>query len=479
MNLLQLIKQTKYHCINESDCEIVSLCTDSRVCEKGDLFFCLRGTRVDSHRFAKEAERRGASAIVCEEDCGVACPQIIVSDGREAMADISSLFYGHPERKLKMVAVTGTNGKTTVTHMLYSIMQSAGLACGMIGTLGAKYRNVCVAPDLTTPDPVALYSLLFEMVNAGVEYVVMEVSAHALALKKVKPVRFEVGIFTNLTQDHLDFFGDMKAYADAKSLLFAKGKCRYVVCNSDDPFSDRIAEENDCVTYGLENPANSFAVIESEDLFGSCIMMNLDDELCESTLYMTGRHNVYNALAAATAARRLGVSCAAIAKGLDGCRAVEGRLEHVAEFCGADIFVDFAHTPDGLQKSLSALREHCGGKLICLFGCGGNRDGEKRAIMGEVAASLCDFSVITSDNPRYEDPCSIIAQIEGGYRKKSVNYVTVQDREKATQYALSLLEVGDILLVAGKGGEHYQEIMGIKYNYNDKDIIKKLIGVLS
>ncbi len=474
MKLSLLAKETEGASLLGEDADVRSLCTDSRVAGEGDLFFCFRGTHCDSHAFAQDAESRGAAAIVCERQAEVSVPQLIVPDARIAMARLAAAFYGHPERKLKLIGVTGTNGKTTVTHMLYSILEAAGKKAGLIGTLGARYPGASVAPALTTPDPIALYSLLADMLAAGVETVAMEVSAHALALCKTEPAVFELGVFTNLTQDHLDFFGDMQAYGGAKKKLFLGGKSREAVLNSDDPFTRELAPLCPHTTYGLETPADCFALIESENLKGMRLLLNLEDDLVEADLPMTGRHNVYNALAAATAARKLGVSNEHIARGLARTR-VEGRLERVATHKKAEIFVDFAHTPDGLMKSLTALRPHCAGRLIVLFGCGGNRDRTKRPRMGEVAARFSDFAVLTSDNPRYEDPAAIISEIEAGMRPLSHSYVVVEDREEATRYALSMLEAGDVLLIAGKGGEREQEIMGIKYSYNDKDVVESIL----
>lgn len=479
MKLSQLaaeLRETKM----TGDAEITGLCTDSRVAGKGDVYFCLRGTHTDSHAYAEEAVKRGAAAVVCERFMPLKCAQLLVPDGREAMARIAAAFYRHPEREMKFAGVTGTNGKTTVTHMLRNILSAWGKCTGMIGTLGASYRERTVAPSLTTPDPVFLFSLLADMRKEGVEYVVMEVSAHALALKKVCPITFDVGVFTNLTRDHLDFFKSMEEYGGAKKSMFAPEKCRCAVLNADDKFSRELQETGvPFITYGMDSPADAFAVVEEESLRGSRLLMNVNDELCETELLLTGRHNVYNALAAACSARELGADMRAIAAGLQRTKSVDGRLEWTAAFRGADIFVDFAHTPDGLEKSLAALKEHCKGRLIALFGCGGNRDAGKRAEMGERAARLCDFCVITSDNPRYEDPCAIMSEIEEGYRKVSPRYVAVEERQKATEYALNLLQKGDILLVAGKGGETYQEIMGIKYDYDDKAVIKTILGRLA
>lgn len=477
MKLSELAREVRGARIVGGDSEITGLCTDSRVAGEGDLFFCFRGTQTDSHVFAAEAERRGVGAVVCERETGVNLPMLLVPDGREAMSRISAAFYGHPERKLAVVGVTGTNGKTTVTHMLRNILEEGGKKAGMIGTLGAVYGSTVVAPSLTTPDPSALFSLFADMRKAGTEIVVMEVSAHALALKKECPIRYDAAIFTNFTQDHLDFFKTMRAYGEAKKTLFQPERCRFAVLNADDPFSRGLTNEVPRATYGIDSPADSFALIGREEVGGTQAVFNLNDELCDVTIPLAGRHNVYNALAAATAARRFGIGAAAIARGLAKTR-VDGRLERVARFRGADVVVDFAHTPDGLEKSLLSLRGYCKGRLIVLFGCGGNRDREKRAQMGKVAARLSDYAFLTSDNPRYEEPLSIISEIEKGFRSVSKNYTVVEEREKATRYAIESLREGDILLVAGKGGERDQEIMGIKYDYNDKTVIESIIGKL-
>ncbi len=477
MKLTELVREVRGARLIGEDREITSLCTDSRLAGEGDLFFCFRGTHSDSHEYAEDAVQRGASAIVVERELKLGCSEIVVEDGREAMAYLSAAFYRHPEKKLRIVGITGTNGKTTTSFMLKNILEEAGKKTGVIGTLGAEYGERKVAPVLTTPDPVFLFSLLADMVREGIEVAVMEVSAHALALKKERPILYDLAIFTNLTRDHLDFFQDMKSYGEAKKSLFTPNRTRFAILNADDPFSEKL-KGVPCVTYGIDTPADCFAVIGSESLRGSRIVLNLNDELMETELSLTGKYNVSNALAAAEAARRLGADSGAITRGLSRTSGVNGRLEWVASYAGADVFVDFAHTPDGLEKSLGALKAHCKGKLFVLFGCGGNRDRGKRRKMGETAARIADFAVLTSDNPRYEDPCAILGEIEEGYRSVSKKYVVVEDREKATEYALKQLGKGDVLLVAGKGGETYQEIMGIKYSYDDKDVIKSSLGKL-
>lgn len=351
---------------------------------------------------------------------------------------------------------------------------------GIIGTLGVRYDEKSFSSDLTTPDPVELQRTLADMRDCGVEYVVMEVSAHALYYRKVEGVIFQACIFTNLTQEHLDFFENMGEYKEAKKTLFAKERCKMAILNGDDEVGREIAKEREdegaaSRIYGMQTPTDSFMIVTEESLFGSECVLNIDDRLSRISLAMPGRHNVYNALAAATCALNLGVSMRSIAQGLMDIKWVEGRLERVCAYNGGEIFVDFAHTPDGLEKSLDALRPHCKGRLICLFGCGGNRDKAKRPLMGERVAKKSDFAILTSDNPRYEDPLDIISEIEKGYRRFSVCYVVVPDRKRAIDYALDCLKEGDLLLVAGRGGEHYQEIMGIKYPFNDHAIIKKLL----
>lgn len=478
MRLSKLMKRLEINYEGEER-EIFSLFTDSRKTAASGLFFCLSGQNADSHNLAQEAVKNGAVALVAEREVQADVPQVIVKDARKALAILSSEFYGNPTEKMKVIGVTGTNGKTTTTHMLASILEKAGKKVGIIGTLGISYGEKRYPADLTTPDPIVLQERLADMFLCGIEYVVMEVSAHALYYHKTAGVRFSACIFTNLSQDHLDFFQTMDSYKQAKRTLFDEKICPIAIVNGDEETGREIGKLREkgigkTVYYGLTTPVDAFAIITDETLYGSECMLNLDDRLCRITLSMTGRHNIYNALAAALCATELGVSSYAIAEGLTAVRGVCGRLERLETYNGAEVYVDFAHTPDGLEKSLDSLRKHCKGRLICLFGCGGNRDKSKRPLMGETVAKKSDFSILTSDNPRYEDPLDIISAIEKGYRRFSVKYVIVPDRKKAIEYALEFLRKGDVLLVAGKGGENYQEIMGIKYPFNDHDIIKEI-----
>lgn len=463
------------------DIFISGIRTDSRIIEKDELFVALEGENFDGHEYLREARKNGAIAAICQREVeDVAFLQIVVEDTREALSLLAANFYDNPQEKLKIIGVTGTNGKTTTCHFLASVLKNAGKKTGIIGTLGAYYGGAEIAPDLTTPDPLVLFRIFSDMQKNNVEYVVMEVSAHAVWYKKIVSVRFAACVFTNCTQDHLDFFGTMDRYRTVKKSFFSDGNYDFAVVNTDDSTGKEIVKNGkNFKSYGLNEPADNFAVAQEETLDGTRILFNLEDELADVKLNLTGRYNVYNALAAAACARYLGIDEKSISVGLEAVKKVPGRLENLGSVHGGLVFVDFAHTPDGLENVLTALKERCEGNLLCVFGCGGNRDVSKRPLMGEIAGRLADFSVITSDNPRYEEPYAIIAAIETGYRKYSRNYVVVQDRKKAIEYAMRRLREKDVLLIAGKGGENYQEIMGIKYDYNDNAVVKDIIKKMS
>ena len=475
--LINVLDGVEIIAANDWEREIDGLSVDSRKKQESGLFICLVGENVDSHTLVKEAERNGAVAIVAQRRVETNLPLLLVEDTRKSLSLLASVFYKEPSKQLKVIGITGTNGKTTTSYMLASILRAAGKSVGIIGTLGAVYGNKALPSELTTPDPIELQRLLAEMVLQGIEYVVMEVSAHALYYKKTDAISFAACIFTNLTQDHLDFFKEMKDYKAAKLALFSPQICPIAIVNGDDVVGREIVkirkEKQTCV-YTLNTPSDRFAVITDDSLNGTECMLNLNDKLYRASLRMLGEYNVYNALAAASCAEALGFG-EWITEGLLSVENVRGRLQRGGSLYGAEIYVDFAHTPDGLSKSLETLKKYCKGRLICLFGCGGNRDRGKRSLMGEAAAKRCDFCVLTSDNPRYEDPLDIISQIEVGYRRFSTCYVIVPNRERAIDYALDCLRMGDILLIAGKGGEEYQEIMGIKYPFNDQERVEKFL----
>ena len=482
MRLSKLVQGIKKQIIYDGDWEreVLAISTYSKDKTVSSLFVCLQGQK-DGHLFAEEAVKNGAVAIVTEKILHVEVPQIVVEDARETLAQISSIFYGEPSLSMQVIGITGTNGKTTTSYMLSSILAEAGKRVGVIGTLGVRYAGREYACDLTTPDPVFLQKTLRDMVDCGIEYVVMEVSAHALYYKKVAGVRFCACIASNVTQDHLDFFPDMDSYAKAKSRLFSRETCPLAVLNADDEYVLQWIKERDkqggkTITYGLRNPADAFAVVLEESLQGVQCVCNVLDEMVGIRLSFVGEYNVYNALSAVACALSLGMDSESVRKAFDTLKGVNGRLQRVASWQGGEVFVDFAHTPDGLKQSLTALKKHCKGRLVCVFGCGGNRDKTKRPIMGKTVANLADFAVITADNPRFEDPLDIIADIERGYRETSKKYVVVPNRETAIEYAMERMERGDILLIAGKGGEKTQEIMGIKYPFEDNAIIERFVA---
>ena len=385
------------------------------------------------------------------------------------------MFYGNPSASLTMIGVSGTNGKTTTTHIIRDIMVADGRKCGLIGTNYVMIGDKVIDSTLTTPDPPVLHSLLSQMKEEGVDTVIMEVSAHALALEKISGIRFAVSVFTNLSQDHLDFFGDMDNYARAKKRLFTPEYSRSAVINVDDPVGIEIVDSArmPVVTYGLENPSDAFGIEYSADKFGCSFVANIMDDILEVDYCAPGKFNMSNVLASATVAKVLGVDSDVISYGVRNSKVVSGRFQIVR---GKDkiVIVDYAHTPDGLKKVISTAREITKGKVITVFGCGGDRDKTKRAIMGEVASELSDFIVVTSDNPRSENPDDIAKSIVSGCKKD--NYKIITDRKESISYALNLCGTDDTVIVAGKGHEKAQESLGVKTEFSDVDTVKELLG---
>ena len=477
MKLSKIIEKITYEkVIGSKDVEVKDLKIDSNSVSKGSLFICVKGGGFDGHDYIRQVENYGCAVVVTERVLDTSITQIVVKNSRIAMAEIASVFYGRADKKMKIIGVTGTNGKTTTTHFITSILTNSGIKCGLIGTLGTFYGGKVIEPTLTTPDPIELHKTFKDMYDAGVQVVVMEVSAHAIELNKIWGINFEVASFTNFSHDHLDFFTDMEKYKNAKKKLFKNNLCKYIVSNTDDEVGKEIyMTENSVITYGIDNPADVFAINVIERLSGTKFVINLFDKIYEVNLNLIGRFNVYNALAASTVCALLGVKTEKIIEGLEQLKGVDGRLEKVC----ADkfsVFIDYAHTPDGLSKTLTTLKNVCKNRLICVFGCGGNRDKEKRHIMGEISGKLSDFTVITSDNPRFEEPMEIISQIENGVLKAGGNYVLVQDRYEAIKYAIDKAKEGDLIVICGKGSERYQEVYGIKNLFNDKDTVEELLG---
>lgn len=477
MKLDELIKGVNAIKIKGStDLDIKNVKIDSNSVNDGTLFICINGRGFDGHDFISQVVNYGAIAIICEKEVDTSVTQVIVDNSRKAMSIIAGNFYSHPDKALKIIGVTGTNGKTTTTHILKKIFDVSKIKCGVIGTLGIYYCDKYLEPSLTTPDPLELFKILFDMKESGIKVVVMEVSAHALYLEKIEGLFFEVAVFTNFTQDHLDFFGTMEEYKNAKLKFFENNRCKFIVSNSDDELGLYIIQNyKNVISYGIDNPADNFAIKIAERQDGTKFVINLFDCIYDVNLSLIGKFNVYNSLAAATSSSLLGVKTDDVILGLESVKEVSGRLELVYNNDFA-VYIDYAHTPDGLKKALLSLRTLSSGRIINVFGCGGNRDNGKRKIMGEISGKLADFTVITTDNPRFEEPMDIIRQIEEGVLSVSKKYVIVQDRAEGIKYALDYARKGDTVLIAGKGAEKYQDVLGVKHLYNDKETITEILG---
>lgn len=483
MNIKQLVKELP--CLikvcGNVDTEVLSLSADSRKIEQGALFFCIRGIRVDAHEFAPQAIKAGAAALVVERELDVDVAQIVVSDARLAMNYIAQAFYGHPARSMKMVGITGTKGKSTTCFLIKSILQKAGYKVGLIGTIMTMIGERRLPADLTTPDPIELQRLLREMADEGVDIVTMEVSAHALALNKLDGIVYDAVAFTNLSHDHLDFFGTPEKYFAAKCRLLTPEFARYALINGDDEHAASIADD-------LKLPHERFAIREKANIYAGNI--EFDPRGLSFTLHfhkryeldidlqLSGLFNVYNSLCAAAVCDALGVKPRFIKEGLEAVANVPGRMEVLDTGTPYQVILDYAHSPDALDNVLRAVRQFTKGRLIAVFGCGGNRDKEKRPIMGRIGADLADYCVLTSDNPRGEDPMAILAAIEEGARPEGKPYSVIENRREAIRHAMSIARDGDVVVLAGKGHETYQEIMGEKHPFDEKVVVQELLAEL-
>ena len=476
MKLVELTAKLK-NSSTFGDADILSITSSSKKKSDGALFVCNEKRIAKAFVYVKEAKINGAVAAVVSEKVDVDIPQVVIKDVRYAYSFLCSEFYSRPQDGLKIVGIVGTNGKTTTAHLIGEILNANGISCGVIGTLGAFYCNKKEPLDLTTPDPEDFFALLKRMKDSGVKVVVTELSAHAIYYKKLSDIYFESLIFTNCTQDHLDFFRDMESYFSVKSSVFCDENCRYKIINADDPYGGRIMEKGlkDVIAYGVKNPSDVFAVNIKTVATGSRFVVNAFDNVERVTTKLIGNFNVYNALAALAFAVTQGITLKNAAVSIGKCAPVCGRLEKAGEINGAIIYVDYAHTPDGLENALLALGKIAENNLICVFGCGGNRDKTKRSLMGKVAGDIADFVIVTSDNPRFEDPDLIIGEIERGVREATWDYVCIKDRYRAISFAIRSLSKGDVLLIAGKGAEEYQEVMGVKKRFSDKEAVAEMI----
>ncbi len=453
--------------------KVEGLAYDSRKVSPADAFFCIPGLRSDGHDFAREAVSRGASALVVARPLAdlAEIPQIVVADARRALASAAAAFYGAPSRGLRIVGVTGTNGKTTTTYLVESILRHSGLATGLIGTVETRIRETAIPAERTTPESLDLQRLLAQMSAEGVESVAMEVSSHAIDLGRVDAVNFAVAAFTNLTQDHLDYHGSMEAYGAAKLRLFTELDVASRVINIDDPVGASFAAAVDePLTVGTS--ANATIRATEVELLPDASRFVLTTPSGETavSLPVAGSYNVSNALVAAGCAYALGIPLADIATGLACAAQVPGRLERVSAGQDFSVFVDYAHTPDSLRQVLEAIKRVTPGRVIAVFGCGGDRDPAKRPLMGEAASVVADHAIITSDNPRTEDPDAIIAQILPGMSAGGATYQVEVDRRRAIASALAMAHPSDSVLIAGKGHEDYQIFADKTVHFDDREV---------
>lgn len=463
---------------NAENQDIDFLTIDSRKCQKGALYFAINGTQVDGHRFVDSAYEKGAAAAVVEHPVDCEIPQIVVENTRSAMSFASSEFFGNPSQKLKMIGVTGTNGKTSISYMVKAIAKKNGISCGVIGTGGIWLNDEKLDIKIltaTTPDPIELQYALSVMAERGAEWVVMEVTAHALDLHKVDGMRFVSAGFTNLTQDHLEYFITMENYGLAKARFFEKDLSENGVINIDDEFGRKLTGKIPSVTYSYERDADLRASeVEIHSTY-STFNLKYDNTVYNVRTNTTGLFNISNVLCAIGCAVKAGLDIEEAIRGIESFSSVPGRFEAVdTGDTGVSVIVDYAHTPDGLENILNSINTFKKGRLISVFGCGGNRDAQKRPIMGEIAGRLSDYMVITSDNPRFEEPEEIIDQIEKGL-KNPCEYVRIADRFLAIKHALSVAEKGDVIAICGKGDEDYQEIKGVKNHFSDREAVEKIV----
>ena len=458
------------------DAEITSVTYDSRRVTKGCLFCCLVGLVSDGHTFAAQAADKGAAALLVERLLPLDVPQIVAPDGRVAMAHAAAAFYGHPEREMIMLGVTGTNGKTSTTYMVKSIAEAAGKKVGLIGTIHNMIGDEQFETGRTTPESADLFALLRRMADENVDLVIMEVSSHALVQDRVAGIPFRVGLFTNLTQDHLDYHKTFDHYLEAKKLLFRQSDL--AIINIDDPYAERMSDglTIPIKTMGIQHRADYTAI--NNDIRTDGVRFHLRTPNGEGPvrMHISGLFSVYNAMGAAAIAQSIGISFADILKGLESLSGVSGRLQsvdtHGRPFA---VYVDYAHTPDALENVLTSVRAFAKARVISLFGCGGDRDRTKRPQMGEIGGRHSDFVVVTSDNPRSENPEDIVRAVELGVQKSGTPYLSIVNRREAIAYALSILEPDDILVIAGKGHENYQEINGVKHHFDDREIVEELL----
>ncbi len=458
------------------DVKISGIAFNSTEVKPGDVFVCITGFKTDGHTFVNDALERGAVAVIAEKKIeDTAATTVIVKNTRLALAYAAAEFYGHPYRKFRLIGVTGTNGKTTTTYLVKSVLESCGQKVGLIGTNQNMIGDAVIPSHHTTPDSLELMQLFNRMAEEKVDAVVMEVSSHSLALDRVASCEFDIGAFTNITQDHLDFHETMDNYILAKAELFKK--CRTGLLNVDDQSWTKLKEESSCniMTYGINNPCDITAKNIDYKANGVEFDLAYGDKMQRISLPIPGGFSVYNAMTAAGICLAAGLSLEEIANGLKCAEGVKGRIEVVETGTDYTVIIDYAHTPDGLLNILNAIRGFAKGRIVTLFGCGGDRDKTKRPQMGKIAGELSDFCIVTSDNPRSEEPKAIINDILAGIKDTGCKYTAIENRFEAIEFALDNAEKDDIILLAGKGHEPYQILKDRTIVFDEREIVLKLI----
>lgn len=461
------------------DTEISSITDDTRKVTEGSLFVCVKGGSFDGHTAAKEMLEKGAAAVVCERDLGLGDRQIITENSRKLYGQICSAWFGHPERKLKMIGVTGTNGKTTITNVIKHILMKNGHKTGLVGTIQNEIGDKVLHTDNTTPMAYDFMGLLAKMAEEGCEYVVMEVSSFGLCQYRIGASYFDVAVFTNLTQDHLDYHKDMEDYYQAKKMLF--DICGCAVINADDDYGRRLFGEVSCkrLSFSVKENADYYADGIKIKATGSSFWFCNGDKSHLIKTRMPGQFNVSNVTAAISACLEAGLTIESIIPAVEEYNGVKGRCEVIPTGRDFTVICDYAHTPDAVENILRSVKEYTENDLICLFGCGGNRDAAKRPKMAQAAAKYADKLIVTSDNPRNEDPEAIIKDILAGLEGIDVNYDVVTDRKEAIFHALKIAEKGDIIVLAGKGHEDYQILAGMEHiHFDEREIVAEGLKLL-
>ncbi|MEG2348406.1 MAG: UDP-N-acetylmuramoyl-L-alanyl-D-glutamate--2,6-diaminopimelate ligase [Clostridia bacterium] len=466
--------------IGSTNIEVNKVEYDSKKIEKNDVFVAIKGYSEDGNNYIEEAIKNGAVSIIVEKDVETKKYEkdnfciIKVEDSREALAIVSATYFDNPAKKLKIIGITGTKGKTTTAYMIRDILLASGKKTGMIGTIYNTYANVKIESTRTSPESLDLQMLLKDMVESGVEYVIMEVSSHALELKRVYGIHYIMGVFTNLSEEHLDFHKNMENYLNAKAKLFEASD--YAIINGDDIYASKLIKMINVksATYGLDNAVNLTATDIRINASYVEFKMYINKMLETIIVNIPGRFTVYNALAAIGVCSMLNCQMDAIILALGSVK-VPGRSEIIDVKKTFTVMVDYAHNPSSLEAILTATKKHAKGRIICVFGCGGNRDTTKRAIMGEISGRIADFTVITTDNPRNEEPKIITTQIEEGMKKTKGLYKIIENRKEAIKFAMRIAWKNDIIIIAGKGHETYQEFKNSKrVSFDERKVVKEI-----